>query len=63
MYLDDKNLYKEYEFITDLNSDEAEITESVQEFFRNQGKQWVGIILFQKAFCFLYIVVYIILLF
>ena len=39
MYLDDKNLYEEYEFITDLNSDEAEITGSVQEFSRNQGKQ------------------------
>ena len=53
MYLDDKNLYKEHEFITDLNSDKAGITESVQGFSSNQGKYWVDIILFQKAFCYL----------
>ena len=38
MYLDDKNLCEEYEFTSDLNSDEAEITERFQEFFSNQGK-------------------------
>ena len=38
MYLDDKNLYEEYDFITDLNSDEDEITDSVQKFSSNQGK-------------------------